>query len=725
MLADGPYAYLTLGDGGGNVAQDLSGNGRNGVYVGAPLLTNDGPFGAGSSALTIGASGQYVDMNATLVPTTGNWTVEAWVYSSGAGFGDGSPVWSQYHNTFSRRTSAQVQPSTGAVGMQIGSSSAWPVNQVSTDSWTHVAWRRFGSTVSIHANGQVVGSFSTGTNVDSKETWIGAHQGQYSTAYFNGRLAEVAVYRTALSDAQIDAHHAAAVPDVPVGPGTPSSYVQSVLADAPHAYLPLDETSGSVATDLSGAGRDGTVVGPVQRGTEGPFGPGSRSVTFTGADQRVQLAEALVPATGDWTVEAWVSVHGPGFGDGNPIWSQYFDVQANRTSAQASGTTSPFGVGIGVGESKGFPTGQLVQDEWSHVVWRKTDTVVQILVDGEVAGMVPEFGAIDTKDTWIGAHHKSGFSTAGFNGRISQFAVYHRALTNAELGSHWTAAGNAAFEGFGGGPAGDQLAALQAWTAAVAESCPPPPENVVSLEVVLDVVAGVCSISGVAETCQWVQFFCDHRDQLIVGIAATAVVLLAAPLAAAAGSSLATAWSGLSGWNLTLTVPTLSSLFGTGSGGTGIMVASGTVLTVTGADLVLTGSAVAIPLTIANVQPWLLNYASNNGPTGGSEDGDLGDDWTPRPASEIPGSDDCYQCANDIVQRLGGGTQHTLSPSPGTHAEWLPHYRGYFARWTNHKVVVYKGRVYDAFGPRTGEPIDVWKAHWDGFDEGIIYWGGL
>jgi hypothetical protein len=725
VLADGPYAYLTLGDGGGNVAQDLSGNGRNGVYVGAPLLTNDGPFGAGSSALTIGASGQYVDMNATLVPTTGNWTVEAWVYSSGAGFGDGSPVWSQYHNTFSRRTSAQVQPSTGAVGMQIGSSSAWPVNQVSTDTWTHVAWRRSGSTVSIHANGQVVGSFLTGTNVDSKETWIGAHQGQYSTAYFNGRLAEVSVIRTALTDARIQEHYESAVPSTPAGPGTPLDYKAMVLSDEPVAYYPLDEVAGPIAMDHSGV-RQASIIGLAQTGAEGPFGPGSRSISFTGPGQRVEAPDALVPATGDWTVEAWVAAHGPGFGDGNPIWSQYLTTGPTRTTAQVSGNTSPYAVGFQAGETKVSPPAQLNQDEWSYVVWRKTDTMVQIIVNGTVAGQLPIFGPLDPKNTWIGAHSASGWSTAGFNGRISQFAVYDRSLSNAALASHWTAAGRPAVTPFAGGPIGDQLRVLQAQVAKVAAMCEDPPANTISLEVELDLVGEQCILSGVAMTCQWVQFFCDHKEELIVGIAGVAVVLIAIPLVAAAGSSLAGYWASLGGWSSLLDDAALAlAVPGGGSAGGGVAIVGGSALTVTVAgDLILRGPDSAISLTVSNTQAWLQNFSIDPGPIGGSDDGDLGEDWEARPASEIPGSSGCELCAEEeIMPRLGNkGNYRLITTEEGGP---LAKYRGQWTEWYWHKVVEYNGRIYDAFTGRYGLPVNEWKALWTDAPGQTTKFGGL
>lgn len=726
VLADSPYAYLGLNDSSGTVATDLSGNGRTGVFVGSPSRTQEGPFGPGSNAVSLAGSGQYVDMNRTLVPTTGNWTVEAWVWSGGAGFGDGDPIWSQYHNSFSTRTTAQVNVSSGAVGLQIGSASVAPTNQIPLNTWRHVAWRRAGTTLSVLVDGELAGSFTTSTSVDGKETWIGGHQGTYSTAYFNGRLAEFSVFRSALTDTQINAHYEAAVPSVPLGPGTPAGYKAAVLSSAPDAYYPLDEAAGSIAVDQTGV-RNASIVGTIQLGAEGPFGPGSRSMSFTGPGQRVQAPEALVPGTGDWTVEAWIAVHGDGFGDGNPVWSQYLTAANTRTTAQVAGSAAPYTVVVQVGEPTGSPAGALGQDEWEYVVWRKTSAMIQIIVGGQVVASVPAAGNVDPKVTWIGAHSATGYSTAGFNGRISQFAVYERAVTNAELASHWRAAGRTPVEPFAGGRPGDELAALQARAAEVAASCPTPPSGTTSLEVTIDVVAGVCSISGEAQVCQWVQWFCDHRNQLILGIAGTAVVLLAAPLVAAAGSSLATAWPSISGWSTTFTAADLTAMYGPGAVGTsaGPMILAGASLTITGADLVLVGTAVGIPLTIAGVGTWLLNYSVSHGATGGSETGDLGDDWVQRPADQIQTSSDCWDCAIDIEERLGGGEIHTIYPSESTGAQYLPEYRGYDGEWINHRVVEYNGRVYDAFGPRTGTPTAEWKALWDGFDEGIINWGGL
>lgn len=64
-------------------------------------------------------------------------------------------------------------------------------------------------------------------------------------------------------------------------------YYAIVLADSPIHYWPLDETSGTVATDLVGA-RDGTYSGGVTLGATGLVA-GSTAVEFDGVDGTVEL----------------------------------------------------------------------------------------------------------------------------------------------------------------------------------------------------------------------------------------------------------------------------------------------------------------------------------------------------------------------------------------------------------------------------------------------------
>ncbi len=99
---------------------------------------------------------------------------------------------------------------------------------------------------------------------------------------------------------------------------------------------------------------------------------------------------------------------------------------------------------------------------------------------------------------------------------------------------------------------------------------------------------------------------------------------------------------------------------------------------------------------------------------------DLGDDWTQAPASEIPGSTECEACAEDIVATLGEGAQIVRIEVPSVRPQGTPFtgtYRGQDSGWVFHEVVIQEGRVFDAFGPRNGVPVDDWFDLWEGLND--------
>ncbi|MFD9284437.1 hypothetical protein ACFWD7_45640 [Streptomyces mirabilis] len=83
----------------------------------------------------------------------------------------------------------------------------------------------------------------------------------------------------------------------------------------------------------------------------------------------------------------------------------------------------------------------------------------------------------------------------------------------------------------------------------------------------------------------------------------------------------------------------------------------------------------------------------------------------PRDVSEIPDSFGCEACAEKIRKSLGGGKIATIKPKP-MEDFLLPKYRGKDSGWYNHVVVVYNGRVYDAWTGRGGETIAEYKSQW-------------
>jgi RHS repeat-associated protein len=87
----------------------------------------------------------------------------------------------------------------------------------------------------------------------------------------------------------------------------------------------------------------------------------------------------------------------------------------------------------------------------------------------------------------------------------------------------------------------------------------------------------------------------------------------------------------------------------------------------------------------------------------------------PRSLDQIThGPGDCADAARRIQRSLGGGDIKKFIPSAGGRP--VPNFGKYMGQpneWLNHVVVLKEGRVYDAFTPKHGVPLDEWKRMWE------------
>lgn len=119
---------------------------------------------------------------------------------------------------------------------------------------------------------------------------IGGGPGTLSTLDFNGSLARVAVYTSALTATQIAAHYAAF--------GNDANYDAAVLADSPVGFWKLADAAGPTAVDSSGNGNDGTAHGGVSFAQGTPFGDAITPTNYMHVVAGNSTINTINPATG-------------------------------------------------------------------------------------------------------------------------------------------------------------------------------------------------------------------------------------------------------------------------------------------------------------------------------------------------------------------------------------------------------------------------------------------
>ena len=210
------------------------------TFGGAAAIAGDS--GAGSASFN-GTSG-YVNLPLTGLPTgTSAWSMEAWVKIAA------NPAANSFVAAFGANGTKSdpllyINPTGQPVADVDGGSATGTA--LTLNAWHHLVATYDGTTVRIWQDGTNSGSLAvTGTNIGAVYAHIGAW-GAASTgapqSFFNGSLAEVAIYTTALSSARVSAHFTA---------GTAGGYKAAVVTDSPTVYYRLGEPAGALYANSS------------------------------------------------------------------------------------------------------------------------------------------------------------------------------------------------------------------------------------------------------------------------------------------------------------------------------------------------------------------------------------------------------------------------------------------------------------------------------------------
>jgi hypothetical protein len=272
-----------------------------------------------------------------------------------------------------------------------------------------------------------------------------------------GNLADVAIYGSDLSTAQVTEHWMDGLDSI--CPATPTTaYAAAVVQDHPVRYYPLDEQGGALAEDLSGHCQPAAYTAATQHET-GPVADGG---AIAGAGSLVASGGPMPWTTADqaWSVDAWVQTTASGW---QPIISQGYGCNEPGFELSLDNGVlqyNTFGEAGLPGDDFDYCSSQgqrltssvkLNDGNWHYVAvsyqggTATAGGTLTFYVDGQAVAWangvtLPAMPAAPLLVGVAGTDPPTHYSSPeALTGSVADLAIYHVGLSQAQVTEHWTA----------------------------------------------------------------------------------------------------------------------------------------------------------------------------------------------------------------------------------------------------------------------------------------------
>jgi hypothetical protein len=438
-------AHWRLGEISGATASDTTGR-YDGTYTGGPTLGLPGAI-AGDTDTAVGFNGATSKVTVAPLGSAADFTIEGWTNLTYCGATNNT----LYGNVGTVRLVVRCPPTSLAAAY----ASVWlngteyvlqpyvdgPSN---ANTWVHWVLTRQANALTLYRNGIQIGQRSD-LPATAPATLSGAIGAQSNGSYpLYGRIDEVAVYGTALSDSDVAADYHAALPV-----STPPTYTYKdlVLSDPSlRSYWRLGEASGATAADRKGA-TNGTYTGGVALGRPGALvGDGDTAAGFNGSTSKVSLP--TLGTVGDFTIEGWTYL------TTNSVTNNtlYGSIGTVRLVARPGAFFTPTAAYAGVwlngieyalqpAANTANPTESENWNTWVYWALTRNGNTLTLYRAGLQIGQRTDLpaGAPATLAGAIGVQSNANYPLTG---RIDEVAIYTSALSAAAIANHYTAGVN-------------------------------------------------------------------------------------------------------------------------------------------------------------------------------------------------------------------------------------------------------------------------------------------
>lgn len=226
-----------------------------------------------------------------------------------------------------------------------------------------------------------------------------------------------------------------------------SNYQNTILADGPAAYWPLNDPSGSVAKDLSSNGNTATYINSPTLGTNSITANTGFGATLNGTNQYIELASPpAVLQLAQGSFEFWIDFSSVGSGVGilDTAYSSSpvnFAIQLGTALGTTSGTNWCSGNYTGSAWQGYVGTAGPTAATAYHVVYTYNGTTASLYINGTLLGSTTASTTITPTSNaiYIGRRWDTSGTSNYVTGTISNVAIYSSILTSTQILNHYNA----------------------------------------------------------------------------------------------------------------------------------------------------------------------------------------------------------------------------------------------------------------------------------------------
>jgi hypothetical protein len=408
-------------------ANDISGNGNNGIYNGGMGTVVDTSNG-GSLAYDFDGTNDSIVIDNNI--EFGGNSVSCWVYSDNIALRFREiECYDKSRSTGNPDLVLQHETAAGQRAFsQVSGTAITPYTVINQSQWYHLCSVLDGTNLSVYIDGTLAASVAYTPIPQSDYMRVGARG--TGIEHLDGKMDDIRAYDRALTQSEIT--HLATSRGIEGGP------TFTGLGDEQLWLCPsLDDS----ANDISGYGNNGTYNGGMATVADTGSG-GTRAYDFDGVDDRITVPQAnfdFLRETNYFSTSAWVKAD---------------SVSGQRTIIGGDLNTANYGIfvandpgtgGVRCARSDGATpyspntnsSTNITASQWTHVCWVVDNTTSTLYLDGvqifqETGTFQTSTGSL-TDSVFIGCFIFGGTLYSLWDGLQDDIRIYDRALTQAEI----------------------------------------------------------------------------------------------------------------------------------------------------------------------------------------------------------------------------------------------------------------------------------------------------